>query len=448
MRQWIRSSSSARICFFLFLSAFLLRVSLVVLLKTYNIAPGDGFEMTNIARSLAGGAGYSSPFGEPTGPTAWASPLFPAMMAVCFKLFGVMTVKSALAIRLLNCLFSAASCALVYLAAKPVFGQRVALLSGAAFVVYPSSVWHAIRTTWDTTLLSMLLLLTVALLVRLAASQSVGFAALTGIAAGVMLLDNATPFFCYCLLLAWYGWVTWRMPLRWRRLAVLAGVPILAAGSWTCRNYFATGALVPRCCAGVELMVGNNEDSWERADPNNNQSLHPATSAVERGLYVKLGEAAYDRFCRQRGLAFISRNPGKALDLLRWKIGAWWLGSHAAGDAPQPGTLAMWLARWRIAVYWTLLPFLIAGVVFAVRRRVRLSYPYLIIVFVYPIPMYLFWVGEHLHLPVEAFTVTMACYGALELAGFRRAGPARSGWSRTGVCGSTDAIGISSTPTR
>jgi hypothetical protein len=198
----------------------------------------------------------------------------------------------------------------------------------------------------------------------------------------------------------------------------------------------------------VELMVGNNEDSWERADPNNNQSLHPATSAVERGLYVKLGEAAYDRFCRQRGLAFISRNPGKALDLLRWKIGAWWLGSHAAGDAPQPGTLAMWLARWRIAVYWTLLPFLIAGVVFAVRRRVRLSYPYLIIVFVYPIPMYLFWVGEHLHLPVEAFTVTMACYGALELAGFRRAGPARSGWSRTGVCGSTDAIGISSTPTR
>jgi 4-amino-4-deoxy-L-arabinose transferase-like glycosyltransferase len=416
MYQSLCSKSSRRICFFLFLSAFLLRVSLVFLLKTYNIAPGDGYEMRNIAKSLAEGAGYSSPFGEPTGPTAWASPLFPAIMAICFKLFGVMTLKSALAIRLLNCAFSAISCALVYLAAKRVFGERVALLSGAAFTVYPNSIWHAIRTTWDTTLLSMLLLLTVALLVRLSASRSMGLAALTGSAAGLTLLDNVAPAVCLCLFLAWYSWITWEMPARSVRLAILAGVPILAVGSWTVRNYIATGAFVPRCCAGIELMVGNNEDSWERRLANTNERLHPSSSAAERRLYVKLGEAAYDRYSKERGLAFIIENPRKALDLFGWRIAAWWLGSRPASGALALGTLTGRVAQWRTIMYWILLPFLIAGVVFAGRRRVQLSYPYLIIVLVYPIPVYLFWVGEHLRFPVEGFTVTLACYGAVALA--------------------------------
>ena len=54
-----------------------------------------GWEAARIARSVATGHGYSDPFilGN-TGPTAWLPPLFPLMIAGCFRLFGVYTSRS------------------------------------------------------------------------------------------------------------------------------------------------------------------------------------------------------------------------------------------------------------------------------------------------------------------------------------------------------------------
>src|SRR6266404_1592217 len=40
-----------------------------------------GGEYYQIARSLAAGDGFASPFKEPTGPTAWMPPLLPAVLA-------------------------------------------------------------------------------------------------------------------------------------------------------------------------------------------------------------------------------------------------------------------------------------------------------------------------------------------------------------------------------
>src|SRR5437762_4385600 len=40
-----------------------------------------GGEYYQIAKALAAGEGFSSPFKEPTGPTAWMPPLLPALLA-------------------------------------------------------------------------------------------------------------------------------------------------------------------------------------------------------------------------------------------------------------------------------------------------------------------------------------------------------------------------------
>src|SRR5262245_64453183 len=40
-----------------------------------------GGEYINIARSLVAGEGFSHPFGEATGPTAWQPPVLPALLA-------------------------------------------------------------------------------------------------------------------------------------------------------------------------------------------------------------------------------------------------------------------------------------------------------------------------------------------------------------------------------
>src|SRR5512138_3406419 len=55
-----------------------------------------GYEIGRVARSLAEGRGYSSPLFSDTGPTAWAAPFYPAILAGVFKLFGLFSATSAI----------------------------------------------------------------------------------------------------------------------------------------------------------------------------------------------------------------------------------------------------------------------------------------------------------------------------------------------------------------
>ena len=81
--------------------AFALRFGWIVVAHTYKFKTLDnnfsfGWEMGRIGRSLAEGQGFSNPFNETTGPTAWEPPLYPFLIAGVFKLFGVYTHASAL----------------------------------------------------------------------------------------------------------------------------------------------------------------------------------------------------------------------------------------------------------------------------------------------------------------------------------------------------------------
>src|ERR1051326_7918781 len=82
--------------------AFAVRMALILIRKTYMFPPGDpfffGMETGSIARSLASGEGFASPFRGSTGPTAWIAPIYPALCAAIFKLLAVYSQASAIAI--------------------------------------------------------------------------------------------------------------------------------------------------------------------------------------------------------------------------------------------------------------------------------------------------------------------------------------------------------------
>src|ERR1700760_1237884 len=78
----------------IFWVAFALRVVVILVGHTYRVRSefhnfNFGFEGGRIAQSLVTGHGYASPFNAPSGPTAWLPPLYPLLLAGCFKLFGV-----------------------------------------------------------------------------------------------------------------------------------------------------------------------------------------------------------------------------------------------------------------------------------------------------------------------------------------------------------------------
>ena len=117
---WHRARTSLR---WMVVVAFMFRLGLIVIGHTYRFRPDDnhfsfGWEMGSIGRSLALGQGFSNPFGEPTGSTAWEPPLYPFLIAAVFRLFGVYTAGSAVVLLAINSIFSSLTCIPIFLIAN------------------------------------------------------------------------------------------------------------------------------------------------------------------------------------------------------------------------------------------------------------------------------------------------------------------------------------------
>src|SRR5690242_12232245 len=71
--------------------AFAARLAYMCVFKTWQISAvgnhfGFGYETGSIARSIAAGHGFASPFRNiDTGPTAWIAPIYPYFCALMFK---------------------------------------------------------------------------------------------------------------------------------------------------------------------------------------------------------------------------------------------------------------------------------------------------------------------------------------------------------------------------
>ena len=127
--------------------AFLLRVGWIVIGHTYRFKSSDdnfgfGWEMGRIGASLASGHGFSNPFGPTTGPTAWEPPLYPYLTAGVFLVFGIYSKASAFVLLTLNSVFSALTCIPIFLIARRIFSERVAV--GVRMGVGPAAQRHVL----------------------------------------------------------------------------------------------------------------------------------------------------------------------------------------------------------------------------------------------------------------------------------------------------------------
>ena len=127
------------------LAAFAIR--LVVVCFGYRDLPDAdkfyeqfGWEMGWIARAMASGHGFSSPYWPWSGPTAMQPPLYPTLLSLVFRLFGIYTLTSGFVILSINSLLSSLICIPAYFSAKYSLGARGATIAAWvwAFIPLPS----------------------------------------------------------------------------------------------------------------------------------------------------------------------------------------------------------------------------------------------------------------------------------------------------------------------
>jgi 4-amino-4-deoxy-L-arabinose transferase-like glycosyltransferase len=308
---WARVRNSPR---WIVAIALLLRVGWIIIGHTYKFKHTDynfgfGWEMGSIGASLASGYGFSNPFGPATGPTAWEPPLYPGLTAGVFLVFGVYSKASAFVLLTLNSVFSALTCVPIFLIARRVFSEKVAVGSAWAWALLPNVMFWSTKAVWETCLGT--LLLTTIFWLALTMEDRDGwmpwfqFGLLWGITA--LSSTSLLSFLPAAGLWAWYR--------RARRgKPSLAGVVLASAvffaciTPWLVRNYQTFGKFIfIRDNFGQELRLGNGPG----ADGTLMLYLDPPHDPYAMRQFQAMGELPYIAMRKQQALDFIRADYGR-----------------------------------------------------------------------------------------------------------------------------------------
>jgi len=413
--------------------AFLLRFALLLAFQGYRVEQDwqFGYESGSVARALAAGEGLSSPFEAssildspaPTGPTAWLMPVFPAILAGLFKLFGPYSTAAAFSILTIDSIVSALTCLGVFLVGMRVFGAPTAWLASAAFAVYPPSIWHSITTIWDTTLFACLVVFSLWGFLVLQAQFSLRRTAFYGLWTGGVALVNAlilafAPFVVLWLLLA-----SGRRKTERVGAAALFSICVVAVLSpWLLRNHAHFGSFFLRSNLGVELRLGNSEFAWQDYLQGMHTDAplmaHPAVVQEEFDRFVALGEGGYGRWAMEEALDFILGHPMRFVRMSARRVQFFWLSDLTADNVWSGNLVVPWstalLSVARKVSHLLPLPFLVMGIVAALRERLPVG-ALLAMLILLPLIYYVTHVTQRYRFPIESVILLFASYGLVVL---------------------------------
>jgi 4-amino-4-deoxy-L-arabinose transferase-like glycosyltransferase len=375
-----------------------------------------GQEAGNVAWSLALGHGFSSPLNGMQGPTAWVAPIYPALLALGFKLLSMNPYHVVIFSQAMNSIFSALTCWPVYLIAKRLFGPGIALASSWAWAVLPTAILFPLEWIWDQSLSALLLtgLLCGTLYLAEEPSNMAGrmrrglvwagygfgwaFALLTNPAIGSLL-----PFFA-----AWLAWrrhksgATWKSPIA---IAVLTC--ILGVIPWTARNYVAFGEFVPvKSNFGLEFWLGNNPDvkiiwTWWRS---------PASDAAESAELHRQGEIAYMHAKQREALGFIKAHPGTFLDWSFDRFVDTWTALWDQRADPWVHALDAGTAYATFCSIFSLLALI--GLLLARRADALQTFPLSAAMLLFPLTYYITHSAMRYRHPIDPVMTVLAVYAA------------------------------------
>ena len=385
-------------------AALAMRIAFLLVWQTYRFpeAPnhfGFGFETGSIAGAITRGEGFSSPFGVPnTGPTAWLAPLYPYLLAGVFKVFGLFSTPSAIAILTINSLFAAFTCWPIFRIADRIFGRTVALISGWTWAVVPFFFRWAITWAWDTAISAFVVALAVWIALdyeQLTWRRWLGFGVLGGFAA----LLNPSLITLFPLLGLWAGWKqrgSGTFPFR--KLAVSMLLSFIVTSPWLFRNRIVFGKWVfLRSNAGFEFSLGN----FGGAPGVPFSAGHPTGNRGLMRQYRTMGEIRFVESRQKLGAQWVNAHRRDFVRTTLKRIADFWDGAELRYELNPP-----W-QPWMVLL--TSAPALL-GLMFAGLRRFQNLGPLLIVVLAYPLPYYITLTAPRFRHPIEPVLVVLIAY--------------------------------------
>jgi 4-amino-4-deoxy-L-arabinose transferase-like glycosyltransferase len=384
--------------------AFGVRFGYIVVGHTYRFRSGAvaaqasekdfdfGFEMGRVGRSLAQGEGFGNPFNGTTGPTAWEPPLYPFLIAIVFRVFGIYSRTSAIILLSLNSIFSALTCVPIFLIARRCFSEKVAAWTAWTWALLPSVIFWCTRWVWETSLAALLLAVIFWLTLDMENRDRLLSWACFGLLWGTAALTNSSllSFLPVSGIWAWYH----RAQNGKRSIGGVLLASVIFAGCvtpWLVRNYEVFDKFIfIRSNFGAELRLGNGPG----ADGTWMEYLHPTRNVLEIKRYRDLGEMAYVAERKREAIAYIREDYGRFSRLCGKRFIYYWSGLPKSSEKPLQGLLAnsLFLASSALA-FW--------GLERALRQRQPGAWLFLWLLLFYPIVYYLVFPHPRYRHPIE-----------------------------------------------
>lgn len=280
-------------------------------------------ETGSIARSIAEGKGFSSPYERESGLTAILPPVYPLVVAGIFHIFGIQSAASFYFLVALNIIFAALTCIPIYKIGLRLGGIFVATVATWFWALFPNGIFIPFEWIWETTLSALLAATLLWATFKLRDASSLRNWFIYGLLWGVSLMTNpalgaAMPF----LIL----WGAWQKKSPFSKNLTRAGIALLTAIlcclPWTIRNYNVFHRFIPlRSGFAFELYIGNNENY-------SSPFVYPPRISYERELirYLHMGEIPFMEEEKHKALAFIKANPGTFAELCGQRFIEFWTG--------------------------------------------------------------------------------------------------------------------------
>ena len=308
------------VCMVLF--GLVARVLYIIVAHSYRVLPWSLFEMANLARSLAIGHGFSAPYVVDTGPSALTPPIYPWVVSLAFRAFGVFSNAAGFAMLVFNSVFSALTSWTIYRIARRVFNETVAVWSGWVWALLPYAIYYSVDWIWETSLSAFLLSLLFMLTLEMEGDSRLSSWFSYGLVWAIAGLTNTS-------LLAWLPfsgcWLVYQLHRRGKRLVLpvmLSAVVFwITLMPWLIRNYSVFGEPVfIRDNFGNEFRAGNNPqaEGWKVANYDAGRNPHLLI------LYQQMGEPAINAEQADDAKAWIAENPKKFLALCFRRLFFFW----------------------------------------------------------------------------------------------------------------------------
>ena len=388
------------------LVGFALRVLYIAVAHSYKFRTTDanfsfGWEIGRIAYSLANGHGFSSPFGGDTGPSAWTAPVYPWIVSLAFRAFGTYSHAASFALLTFNSLCSALTAWAIYRTARKVFDENVAVWSGWIWALLPYIMYWSVRWIWETSLTALLLSLAFMLTVEMEGDDRIASWIGYGVLWGVIGLTNPSTLSFLPFAGCWLAYQLYRRGKRFVLPALVAAVLFwMTMLPWLVRDYevFHKPVFV-RDNVGVELRCGNNplaEGIWVGM-------YHPSQNPILYRQYQEMGEAAYSAEQSRLAKRWIAENPKQFAVVTVRRFVFYWNGLPRLSkiQALEQFKNSLFLASSLLAI---------AGLVLAIKNRVRGVFLFASLLIFYPLVYYVSFPHPRYRHPIDPELVILGVY--------------------------------------